>query len=157
LWHLAACIFLHSLTTPPWRARAARVEYKLPREALTGRGIDSVDDYFAKRADRVRYLAREWFWMTAGTADRENKHQSPAEVLPLWAEVQAGLQAWAGTPAGLSLAPLDRAGVDVSQLFKQAYGIIRTAAEYQGKKDMGLLGFMTYACHGLRTAAANRR
>ena len=66
--------------------------------------------------------------MTASTADRENKNQSRAVVLPLWAEVQRPLQAWAGSPAGCSLAPLDRAGVDVTQLFKQAFGVVKAAA-----------------------------
>ena len=77
-------------------------------------------------------------------------------MLPLWAEVQRALQAWAGTPGGCSLAPLDRAGVDVMRLFKQAFGVVKTAAECQGKKGMSLPEFLSYAQDGLRKVGEGR-
>jgi len=105
----------------------------------------------------AQYLTHEWFWMTLGPVDRANKHQSRAEVLSLWSDVQAAIRAWAGTLAGLSLAPLDRTGVDVTRLFKQAFGVVKAAAEYQGKKRMSLAEFLAYAQEGLRKVAEGCR
>lgn len=130
--------------------QAARVEFELGREALKERGIDSPDDYFMKRADLVNYLVRGWFRFTSEVVDRENKNQSRAEVLPLWKEVQTAFESWAGSPAGCSLEPLNLAMVDVTQLFKQAFGVIKAAAKYQGKKNLNIEEFLSYAMNGLR-------
>ena len=135
---------------------ASRVEFEIRREALKSVGIDTVSDYFEKRSDLVCYLTHHWFRMTIHTVKRENKNQSRAKVSPLWQEVQSALAAWAGTPAWCSLAPLDRQQVDVSQLFKQAYGVIQTAAQYQGIELSTVKNFLSYAESGLRRIAIDR-
>ena len=132
--------------------QAARVEFELRREALKERGIDSVDDYFKKRADLVNYLVREWFRFTTESVDRENKNQSRAEVLPLWKDVQTAFESWAGSPAGCSLEPLNLEAVDVTQLFKQALGVIKAAAKYQGKNNLNSEELLSYAMRKLRLA-----
>jgi hypothetical protein len=131
---------------------AVRVEFEIRRQALKDRGIDSVNDYCTKRPDLVYYLADEWFRFTADIVDRENKNQSRAKVLPLWKEVQAAFQSWAGCPQGCSLAPLDLERVDVRQLFKQALGVIKTAARYQGRSNLKNEELLAYARGGLKWA-----
>ncbi|MBU1735846.1 MAG: replication initiation factor domain-containing protein [Verrucomicrobia bacterium] len=133
--------------------QAARVEFELKREALKERGIDSPDDYFMKRADLVNYLVRGWFRFTSEVVDRENKNQSRAEVLPLWKEVQTAFESWAGSPAGCSLAPLNREAVDVTQLFKQMLGLGKAAARYQGKNNLNTEELLPYIMNGLRANA----
>ncbi len=114
---------------------------------------NSVDDYFKKRADLVNYLVREWFRFTTESVDRENKNQSRAEVLPLWKGVQTAFESWAGSPAGCSLEPLNLETVDVTQLFKQALGVIKAAAKYQGKNNLNSEELLSYAMRKLRLAA----
>jgi len=111
--------------------RATRVEFELGRDALKAHGIDTPEDYFAKRADLAAYLCRRWVRFTAGPVDRRNPGRAP--VLPLWAAVERGFAAWAGAPVGASLAPLDRQGVDVRALLKQAIGVTITAFAKQGR------------------------
>ena len=133
--------------------KAIRVEFELRRDALKERGIDSVDDYFTKRADLVNYLVRGWFRFTTESVDRENKNQSRAEVLPLWKDVQTAFESWAGSPVGCSLEPLNLEAVDVSQCFKQALGVIKAAAKYQGKNNLNTEELLSYAMNGLRANA----
>ena len=133
--------------------QAARVEFEIRREALKEHGIDSVDGYFQKRADLVNYLVREWFRLTTEPVDRKNKNQSRAEVLPLWKNVQTVFESWAGSPTGCSLAPLNLAAVDVTQMFKQALGVIRTAAQCQGRNNLSTEELLSYAMFGLRLTA----
>jgi len=135
--------------------QATRVEFELKREALKERGIDSPDDYFMKRADLVNYLVREWFLFTKESVDRENKNQSRAEVLPLWKDVQTAFESWAGSPAGCSLAPLNREAVDVTQLFKQMLGLGKAAAKYQGKNNLTNEELRSYIMNGLRLIATS--
>ena len=113
--------------------KAIRVEFQLGREALKERGIDSPEDYFAKRGDLTAYLCNEWVRFTTGSVDRTNT--SRAEVLPIWLKVADGFREWAGNPAGLSLAPLDRGQIDVRQLEKQGVGVLLTAAVLCGKAE----------------------
>ncbi len=109
---------------------ATRVEFEVCREALTTRGIDSPDDYYAKRADLAAHLCNDWFRMTAGEVDRANTTR--AENHPLWEEVKSGFLSWAGSPTGQPLDPLDRGSIDARQLRRQAVGVLITAAVMQG-------------------------
>jgi hypothetical protein len=113
---------------------AIRVEFELRRDALKERGIDTVEDYYAKRADLVHYLTTNWLRFTANKVDRENKNQSKARTLPLWNRVRKAFKAWAGNPTGEPLTPLDKEQADVKNLLKQLMGVGQTAAEYQGQK-----------------------
>lgn len=113
---------------------ATRVEFELHREALKDRGIDSVEDYYAKRADLVVYLTTQWLRFTANKVDRENKNQSKARTLPLWNKVRKAFKRWAGEPPGLPLEPLPKEKADVRNLIKQALGVAQAAAGFQGKE-----------------------
>lgn len=112
---------------------ATRVEFELRRAALKERGVDTVEDYYAKRADLIHYLTTKWLRFTANKVDRENKNQSKARTLPLWNQVRKAFKKWAGEPPGKSLAPLDKEQADVRNLIKQLMGVGQTAAEYQGQ------------------------
>ena len=111
---------------------ATRVEFEIRREALKSRGIDTVEDYYAMRADLIAYLAHDWLRFTANKVDRENKNQSKARTLPLWNQVRKAFKKWAGEPPGKSLDPLPKEQADVRNLLKQLVGVGQTAAEYQG-------------------------
>jgi len=113
---------------------AIRVEYELHREALKDRGIDSVEDYYKKRADLIHYLTHDWLRFTANPVDRENKNQSKARTLPLWNKVRKAFKRWAGEPPGLSLEPLPKEKANVRNLIKQALGVAQAAAGFQGKE-----------------------
>lgn len=113
---------------------ATRVEFELRRKAIKERGIDSVEDYFAKRADLIHYLTTKWLRFTANKVDRKNKNQSKAQTLPLWNQVRKAFKNWAGEPPGLSLAPLPKEQADVRNLIKQLLGVGQTAAGYNGKE-----------------------
>jgi hypothetical protein len=134
---------------------ACRVEFELRRESLKEVGIDTVADYYTKRSDLVQYLTYDWFRMTADKVKRENKNQSRAKVSALWQEVQTSLANWAGIPPGLALSPLDRKQVDVTQLLKQAFGVLKTAASYQGREAQTVNDFLSYALFGLEGIAAD--
>lgn len=123
--------------------QATRVEFELSRDALKSRGVDTPDDYFQKRADLIAYLCNNWVRFTEGEVDRTNTTR--IRVLPLWAEVTAGFESWAGQPRGETLAPLDREGVDVRQLIKQAIGVLLSAGVRQGKKLDSPAAFNVYA------------
>jgi hypothetical protein len=127
---------------------ATRVEFELGRESLKRHGIDSPDDYFTKRADLLSYLCTEWFRLTANMVDRTNT--SRAEIHPLWNNITAGFLAWAGAPAGESLDPLDRRGIDVRQLLKQGVGVLITAAVLQGRGFLSQETFEDYLALEIR-------
>ncbi|MCX7009878.1 MAG: hypothetical protein NTY53_21990 [Kiritimatiellaeota bacterium] len=110
----------HLLITRCWGGEvtaATRIEFRLCRKALTSRGIDTPADFLEKAPELIQYLTHSWFRMTAAAVDRTNT--SRAATLPLWTEVAAGFQAWAGNPNGASLAPLPRRGNGISALAGQ--------------------------------------
>ena len=59
----------------------------------------------------------------------------------------------AGSPAGCSLEPLNLEAVDVTQMFKQAFGVIKTAAQCQGRNNLSTEELLSYAMYGLRLTA----
>jgi hypothetical protein len=123
---------------------ATRVEFELRRAALKERGIDAVEDYYAKRADLVYYLTTKWLRFTANKVDRENKNQSKSRTLPLWNQVRKALEKWAGSPPGLSLVPLPKEQADVQNLLKQLIGVGQTAAGYQGQEITTIEELLAY-------------
>lgn len=123
---------------------ATRVEFELRREALKERGIDTVEDYYTKRADLVAYLTYDWLRFTVNKVDRENKNQSKARTLRLWNKVRKAFKRWTGEPAGQSLEPLPKARANVRNLLKQTIGVARTAAGYQGETPVDLEELLDY-------------
>lgn len=75
---------------------ATRVEFQLRREHLKSMGVDSMEDYFERRADIWAYMCDAWFRFTEGAVDRENRNQGVAPTWSFWNEVRAAFVAWAG-------------------------------------------------------------
>ncbi len=121
---------------------AMRVEFELGRKALTDRGIDTVSDYFERRADLVRYFAHDWVRFTKSKPDRT--HTTRATTSPLWRRIQEGFAAWTGRPIGYPLEPLPRESIDTAMLIKSAAGMVMTAAVRRGQffeRQEQLLGY----------------
>jgi len=127
---------------------ATRVEFELRRDALKERGIDTVEDYYAKRADLVAYLTYDWLRFTANPVDRKNKNQSKARMLPLWNQVRKAFKNFAGSPPGLPLEPLPKEKADVRNLLKQLLGVGQAAARFQGKEIRTVPEFLEYVAAG---------
>jgi hypothetical protein len=142
--HKNLCMRFYRWNSPEMPSAATRVEFELRRESLKDRGIDTVEDYYAKRADLVAYLTYDWFRFTANKVDRENKNQSKARMLPLWNQVRKAFKNWAGSPPGLPLEPLPKEKANVRNLLKQALGAAQAAARYQGKDINTVGGLLEY-------------
>jgi len=152
--HKNLCMRVYRWKCNEMPSAATRVEFELRREALKERGIDTVEDYYAKRADLVHYLTN-WLRFTANKVDRENKNQSKARTLPLWNKVRKAFKRWAGEPPGRSLEPLPKEKANVRNLMKQALGVVKAAAGFQGKEITdreGLIAYMNEAVvkYGIR-------
>lgn len=138
------CMRLYRWQTRKMPSAATRIEFELRRETLKKRGMDSVEDYYAKRADLIDYLTHDWLRFTTDKVDRENKNQSKAKTLPLWKNVQKAFKNWTGEPPGKLLEPLPKEQADVRNLIKQAVGVCKTAAEYQGKNLKSIEDLIEY-------------
>ena len=128
---------------------ATRVEFELRRETLKHCGVDSVEDYFSKRAELIRYLTHDWLRFTKDKVDRENKNQSKSTTLKLWRDVQDSFAEWAGSPTDQKLEPLPKGKTDVSQLFKQMFGLGITAGKYQDINFSSLEELLEYITEGV--------
>ena len=112
--------------------QATRLEYRIGREMLRKKGINSPDDYFRKRGALIKYLTTSWIRFTSSPVKRGNSSRTP--ILPLWKEVAEAFARWAGQPNGESLTPLPPSGpVDVTPLLKQGYGLVGSIARKQDK------------------------
>lgn len=123
---------------------AIRVEFELGRDFLKKKGVDSVDDYYRKRAALLKYVSHDWIRFTQNQVDRENKNQSKAKTLALWLHVQEFFLQWAGSDWNVSLAPLEKSKANVSHLTKVAAGVIKTAAKEQGISIQTTEAFLDY-------------
>lgn len=102
---------------------AVRVEFQLSRDALKNFGVDTVDDWFAKRASICHRLTTKWFRLTSGPVDR--KHADRSEMNDRWKEVVEAFQSWTGLPDGaVDLTALAKTEVDNSRLANSAVGFL---------------------------------
>jgi hypothetical protein len=124
---------------------ATRVEYRVRRQALKTRGISSVEDLFEKEGDLLESLTTKWLRFTAGPVDRAHNNQQRAETLPLWAEVQRLFVEGVGGLTGKPLAPLPKIAADVTQLGKQAAGVVLRAATEEQRDLPDMRAFNAYA------------
>lgn len=107
--------------------KAIRIEFRIGRETLVAKGIDSPDDYFRKRGSLIQYLCTKWIRFTTTPVKRGNATRTP--TLPLWENVTVGFAQWAGKPGSEPLSPLPPSGpVDVTRQLKQGYGLLRSIA-----------------------------
>jgi len=137
-------------------ANATRVEFQIRREALKTRGINSVEDYFEKRADLIFYLTHNWIRFLETIPDRKNKNQSKIPTLEIWKNIQDSFQNFAGGKKGVSLAPLEKEKADVGQMIKQAFGVLESAARHKGLNISSWDEFNKFAKPQLKSLAGKR-
>lgn len=135
---------------------ATRVEFRLRRQALKTLGIGSIEQLFDKEADLLESLTTKWLRFTLGPVDREHNNQQRAETLPLWAEIGALFVAGVGGLTGKPLAPLPKAAADVSQLAKQAVGVVLRAAVQERRNLPDLRAFNGFARELMAPHAGSR-
>lgn len=123
-------------------AQAVRVEFRLCRDKLKAFGIDSPDDFYRKRRTLLDYLCRGWFRFTTEPVDRQNTTR--AATLPLWLDVATAFASWAGQPNGEKLEPLPRGPVDVTNLLKSGYGLLRAIGRAQDRQAVGYDDFCAW-------------
>jgi hypothetical protein len=128
---------------------ATRVEFEVRREALKSRGIDTVEDYRAKRGDLAGYLVKSWIRFMDKPVDRANRNQNRARVSALWRVVQDGFEKAYGAPTGQSLEPLEKGEVNVRQLWRQVYGLVVKASGQQGVSLNDHAAMLQYMDKGL--------
>ncbi len=105
-----------------WTPWASRVEFRIRRETLKDFGVDTVADWFAKRAEICEYLCTKWFRLTSGPVDRD--HADRAETLPEWQLIQQAFAAWTGKPNYVGFQPVAKEEFLPSQLIQQAIGLL---------------------------------
>ncbi len=140
---------------------AARVEFELKRDFLTAKkckakpnekgelelnrpAISTVEDFFDKLPDLVRYLTCDW--MRFVKEGYNNKHSERATDMDLWVQVQNYFVKWADANGPtMNFKPLRRAEVLIDSFWKQIRGVAEAAAarlhvRLDGPDD--LLGFL---------------
>lgn len=111
---------------------AVRIEAQLGRNYLKRFEIDSLADVQAHLASLLNQLTTEFFRFAAEPIVSADKHQSRAEVHPLWAGVQAALLEHAQVPAQ-KLVPIQYESVDPRKLIAQGIGCLLSALLQQNK------------------------
>jgi len=109
--------------------KAVRVEFKMRRESLKSRGINTLPDWERERGNLAHWLTHDWFRMTESEVDRTNT--SRANTWSQWEHIQALFVDWAGKGVsppklgiGIHLGP--------AQLIKQAAGCLAQAMVLTG-------------------------
>lgn len=137
--------------------KATRIEFELRREALKKRGIDSVSDYFQKRAALTEYLTSKWFRLTETPVNRKGNNQSKKKTSFLWERVRKGFVEWAGNSGKETLEPLRKENADVSKMVKQAFGVLKSAANHRGISISDFQEFLNFALPELKILANDPR
>lgn len=111
---------------------ASRVEFQVRRERLKSLGVDSFNDWLAKRGAVLEYLTEKWFRFTEGPYNA--KHSGRTPTLGAWQLVQQRAQEWAGQPAGTPLVPIYAEPPRHEQFVRQAIGVMVTAMARENVK-----------------------
>ncbi|MFN0133178.1 MAG: hypothetical protein ACKVW3_11725 [Phycisphaerales bacterium] len=120
---------------------ALRAEFQLRREWLKEHGVDTVEDWFNKRAAVLAYLCGEWVRFLT----RADRHTDRSETLPAWAVIAARFQEWANAPRVADLAPIDKRAVKPIALVKQARGCFERLAAMVGESIDGTDDFLGFS------------
>lgn len=115
-----------------WTATATRIEFQIGRQVLKQLGIDTVADWFAKRAAVCEYLCADWFRLTSGPVDRN--HADRSETLPEWLAVQSAFAEWTGRSTQVCLEPLPSEEFLPSNLIQQAIGLLVSYCARTGRR-----------------------
>jgi hypothetical protein len=136
---------------------AIRVEFELGRDFLKKKGVDTVEDYYRKRAALLNYLTEDWMRFTQVQVDRKNKNQSKTRTLSIWEQVREAFLDWAASDPNVRLEPLDKSQANVSHLIKVVAGVTKTAAKCQGKTIETLEEFTEYLRDRIKTYGVSVR
>jgi len=126
-----------------WTSTATRVEFQIRRKPLKDFGVDTVADWFAKRAEICDYLCTQWFRLTSGPVDRD--HADRAETLAEWLLVQQAFAAWAGKPDYICLESLVTEECQPTNLLQQALGLLVSYFARTGTKIASNKAFLEVA------------
>lgn len=102
---------------------ATRIEIELGRKKLKQKGIDTVEDWIAKRGDLINLIMRDWFRLTEEPVDRQ--HANRAKTHPLWEMARTQFSKCYGEPIGYDLSPLPPLEIDTRQRVAGAVGIFK--------------------------------
>jgi hypothetical protein len=133
---------------------ATRVEFQLGRPTLTRFGIDSVEDWIAKRSDIIEELTGNWLRLTAGPVDRKHAKRTPMH--PVWEKTREAFVAWCGEATGQNLFPLPTLAINSSRQFATVIGILCGMFARIGKDIDGNERFFREVECALRDGAGDR-
>ncbi|TWT96126.1 hypothetical protein Pla108_32080 [Botrimarina colliarenosi] len=124
---------LELLATARWAGLpdlATRIEFQLGRGRLKKLGVDTVEDWIAKRSDVVNYLMTSWFRLTSGPVDRKHADRTPTH--PAWEAARVLFEECYGQPLGADMTPLPSLAIDPQQRLAVAVGVLKTAIVEMG-------------------------
>lgn len=110
---------------------ATRVEFQIERTKLKYFGIDTVEDWIAKRADVVEELTSNWLRLTDGPVDRKHAYRTPMH--PIWELTRRTFFEVYGNPPGEVLTPLESLEINASRFVASAVGNLRGMFARVGK------------------------
>ena len=102
---------------------ATRVEYQLGRTYLKRYGVHSVADLLSMLGSLLKQLTTEYFRFTCESVVSADKHQSRAEVHPLWVAIESAFLEHAQVPAQ-KLVPIRYELVQPRKLLAMAMGCL---------------------------------
>lgn len=114
---------------------ATRLEYQARKPWLDAHGFTTADAVLKGLPNIVHLLtaeSRPLFRMTADRVDRENKHQSRASTLPLWAVLLEVLQRWTGEP-GEPPPRIERGLISLKRVYTTVRSMLAKAAAMRGE------------------------
>jgi hypothetical protein len=104
--------------------KAIRAEFCIRREKVKDFGVDTVADWFARRAQICEELCTKWFRLTSGPVDHD--HADRSETMSEWLAIQTAFAAWTGTPDYICLQPLSPENVPAMNLLLQIVGLCKS-------------------------------
>lgn len=105
---------------------ATRIEYQLGRNYLKFYQINSLADLQSQLGSLLAQLTTEFFRFTSVPIISSEKHQSRAEIHPLWSAIQAAVREHAQVPAQ-KLVPIRYEQVNPRKLIAQGVGCLVAA------------------------------
>jgi len=100
---------------------ATRVEFQLRREKLKTLGVDTLDDWWAKRGAITHYLTTDWCRILTGQFDPH--HPDRTETHADWIATGDAFAEWAGKEVA-DLSPLPKLPIEANDLLRQVLGTL---------------------------------
>lgn len=133
---------------------ALRAEFQVRRSKLKELGVDTLQDWYAKRGSVVEYLSTKWCRMTAGPI--EASHPDRTATHPDWQRVQGAFAEWAGEPIA-QLAPLPKLEIPADDLLNQIVGALTS---YHARRRCSIQSneaFLDKSLKAIKRAIGNRQ